>query len=143
MHLIRMKGSKESCKKQAMLLISMTLLNNYDFMPSSIIDFHLGSIIFPGGEDHGLTTPGSNKTQPPGSCILFENVFETNDGQYLESEEMQNPVPDKGKGKSKGKITRMYVQYCLAVTDHKEELTNRRLCQNKLMWDRKILFHYF
>ena len=132
MHLIRVKGSKESCKKQAILLIRRTLLNKYDFMPSSIIDFHLGSLIFPGAEDHGLPTPSSNKTRPPGSCILFENCFPRNDRQYLESEEMQNPVPDKGK--SKGKITRMYVQYCLAVTDRKEQLTNRRLCRNKLMW---------
>ena len=124
MHLTRVKGSKESCKK--------TLLNKYDFMPSSIIDFHLGSLIFPGGEDHGLPTPSSNKTQPPGSCILFGNF--TNDQQYLESEEMQNPVPDKLTFRSKGKITRMYVQYCLAVTDHKGQLTNRRLCRNKLMW---------
>ena len=113
-----------------MLLISRTLLNKYDFMPSSIINFHLGSLIFPGGEDHGL--PSSNKTQSPGSCILFEHF--TIDQQYLESEEMQNPVPDKLTFRSKGKITRMYAQYCLAVTDHKEELTNRRLCKNKLMW---------
>ena len=127
-----MKGSKESCKKQAMLLISRTLLNKYDFMPSSIINFHLGSLIFPGGEDHGLPTPSSNKTQPPGSCILFENF--TNDQQYLESEDMQNPVPDKLTFRSKGKITRMYVQYCLAVTDHKEQLTDRTLRKNKLMW---------
>ena len=127
-----MKGSKESCKKQAMLLITRTLLNKYDFMPSSIIDFHLGSLIFPGGEDHGLPTPSSNKTQPTGSCILFENF--TNDQQYLESEEMQNPVPDKLTFRSKGKITRMYVQYCLALTDHKEQLANRRLFRNKLMW---------
>ena len=141
MHLIRMKGSKESCKKQAMLLIRRTLLNKYDFMPSSIIDFHLGFLIFPGGEDHELTTPSSNKTQPPGSCILFENF--TNDQQYLESEEMQNPVPDKLTFRSKGKITRMYVQYCLAVTDHKEQLTNRRLCKNKLMWKSENPFPLF
>ena len=29
-----------------MLLISRTLLNKYDFMPSSIINFHLASVIF-------------------------------------------------------------------------------------------------
>ena len=125
-----MKGSNESCKKQGMLLISRTLLNKYDFMPSSIINFHLGSLIFPGGEDHGL--PSSNKTQSPGSCILFEHF--TIDQQYLESEEMQNPVPDKLTFRSKGKITRMYVQYCLAVTDHKEQLTDRTRCKNKRRW---------
>ena len=113
-----------------MLLISRTLLNKYDFMPSSIINFHLGSLIFPGGEDHGL--PSSNKTQSPGSCILFEHF--TIDQQYLESEEMQNPVPDKLTFRSKGKITRMYVQYCLAVTDHKEQLTDRTRCKNKRRW---------
>ena len=139
MHRIRMKGSKESCKKQGMLLISRTLLNKYDFMPFSITNFHLGSLIFPGGEDHGL--PSSNKTQPPGSCILFENF--TNDQQYLASEEMQNPVPDKLTFRSKGKITRMYVQHCLAVTDHKEQLTDRTLRKNKLMWKSETLFHYF
>ena len=115
-----------------MIGTSTTLLNKYDVMPSSIIDFHFGSLIFPGGEDHGLSTPSSNKTQPPGSCILFENF--TNDQQYLESEEIQNPVPVKLVFRSKGKITRLYVQYCLAVTDHKEQLTKRRLRKNKLMW---------
>ena len=124
-----------------MLLIRRTLLNKYDFMPSSISDFHFGSLVFPGGEDHGLPTPGSNKTQPPGSCILFENF--TNDEQYLESEEMRKPVPDKLIFRSKGKITRMYVQYCLAVTDHKEQLTNRRLCKNKLMWKSEISLPLF
>ena len=113
-----------------MIGTSTTLLNKYDVMPSSIIDFHFGSLIFPGGEDHGLPTPSSNKTQPPGSCILFENF--TNDQQYLESEEIQNPVPDKLVFRSKGKITRLYVQYSLAVTDHKEQLTKRRLRKNKL-----------
>ena len=134
-----MKGSKASCKKQAMLLRRRILLNNYDFMPSSIIDFHLGSLIFPGGEDHELPTPSSNKTQPPGSCILFK-LF---DQQYLEREEMQNPVPDKLTFRSKGKLTRMYVQYCLAVTDHKEQLTNRRLCKNKHMWKSEIFLPLF
>ena len=113
-----------------MLLISRTRLNKYDFMPSSVIDFHLGSLIFPGGEDHGLRS--SNKTQPPGSCILFENF--TNNQQYLESEEMQNPVPDKLTFRSKGKITRMYVQYCHTIMDRGEQLTDRTLRKNKLMW---------
>ena len=93
-------------------IINRILLNKYDFMPSSIIDLNLGSLIFPGAEDHGLPIPSSNKTQPPGSYMLFENFI--NDQQYLESEDMQemkvNPMPDKLILKSKGKMTRLYVQ---------------------------------
>ena len=71
-----MKELKERFKKQAMLLMSRTSFNKYDFNPSWIIDFNLASLIFPG-----------NKTQLPGSCIL--RIFFKDDQQYLESEEMQ------------------------------------------------------
>ena len=110
----------------------LTLSNKYDFKPSSIIDLNLGSFIFPVIKDHGLPTPSSNKTQPPGSCNvkIAINFFE----QYLESEEMQNPVPDKLTSRSKGKMTNLYVQYCHTVTDRREQLTDRSLCANKLMW---------
>ena len=47
---------------------------------------------------------------------------------------MQNPMPDKLTVRSKGKMTRMYVQYCRAVTDRREQLTDRMLCKSKLMW---------
>ena len=127
-----MKGLRERCKKQAALLISSTSFNKYDFKPSSIIDFNLASLIFPGGEDHGLPTPSSNKTQPPGSCIL--RIFFKGDQQYLESEEMQNPMPDKLTFNGNSKITIFYVQYCRTVTDHKEQLTDRTLRKSKLMW---------
>ena len=98
-----MNELKERCKEQAMLLISRTSFNKYDFKPSSIIDFHLASLIFPGGEDHGLPSPSSNKTQLPGSCI--SRIFIKNEQQYLKSEEMQNPMPDKLTFKGNGKIT--------------------------------------
>ena len=144
-------------------------------MPSSIIDFHLGSLIFPGGEDLGLPTPSSNKIQPPGSCILFENftsphfllrqpshdirnrygdldeIFQQltelekcrRNRLSKEIEEMQNPVPVKLNFRSKGKITRMYIQSCHTVTDHKEQLTGRTFRKNKLMWksENSLPFH--
>ena len=31
-------------------------------------------------------------------------------------------------------MTKMYVQYCRAVTDRREQLTDRTLCKSKLMW---------
>ena len=116
-----MKELKERFKKQAKLLMSRTSFNKYDFNPSSIIDFNLASLIFPG-----------NKTQLPGSCIL--RIFFKDDQQYLESEEMQNPMPDKLTFNGSGKITIFYVQYCGTVTDHKEQLTDRTLRKSKLMW---------
>ena len=120
-HLIRMKELKERFKKQAMLLMSRTSFNKYDFNPSSIIDFNLASLIFPG-----------NKTQLPGSCIL--RIFFKDDQQYLESEEMQNPMADKLSFNRNGKITIFYVQYGRTGTDHKEQLTDRTLRKSKLMW---------
>jgi len=121
-----MKELKERCEKQAMLLISRTLLNKDDFKPSSIINFDLGPLIFPGGEDHGLPTPSSNKTQPPDTCIL--NNFSKDDQQYLESEEIQNPMRDKLTYNDKGKMTFFfYLQYCRTVTNRKEQLTHRTL----------------
>ena len=113
--------------------MSRTSFNKYDFKPSWIIDFNLASLIFPGGKDHGLPTPSSNKTQLPGSFIL-RIFFSKDDQQYLESEEMQNPMPDKLSFNVNGKITIFYVQYCHTVTDHKEQLTDRTLRKGKLMW---------
>ena len=98
-----MNELKERCKEQAMLLISRTSFNKYDFKPSSIIDFHLASLIFPGGEDHGLPSPSSNKTHLQGLCI--SRIVIKDEQQYLESEEEQNPVPDKLTFKGNGKIT--------------------------------------
>lgn len=95
-----MKRLKERCKNQAVLL---TLLNKYDFKPSSIIDFNLGSFIFPDIKDHGLPTPTSKKTPSPGTCRPRNT---SKDGQeYLESEEMQNPMRDKLTFNGKGKMT--------------------------------------
>ena len=88
-----MKELKERCEKQAMLPISRTLLNKDDFKPSSLIDFNLDPLIFPGGDDHWRPTQSSNESQPPDTCIL-RNFFK-GDQQYLESEEMQNPMQDK------------------------------------------------
>ena len=110
----------------------LALSKKYDFKPSSIIDLNLGSFIFPDIKDHGLPTLSSNKTQPPGSCNV---KVQTNDFQhYPEGEEMQNPVPDKLTFRSKGKMTNLYVQYWHTVTDCREQLTDRSLCEDKFMW---------
>ena len=111
-----MKELKERCEKQAMLLISRTLLNKYDFEPSSIIDINLGSLIFPGCEHHGLPSPSSNKTDPPGKLNANPSRKEASKGkrvhceqaiydkrQNVESEEKLNPMPDKLTFKRKGK----------------------------------------
>ena len=66
----------------------------------------------------------SNHTQPPGCCNVHQH--------FMESEEMRNPMPDKLTLRSKGKITRFYIQYCHTVIDRKEPLTDRTLHQNKL-----------
>ena len=93
--------------------------NKYDFEPSSIIDLNLGSFILPDIKDNV-------------SCNV---KVQTNDfQQYLESEEMQNPVPDKLTFRSEGKMTNLYVQYFHTVTDRREQLTDRTLCKSKLMW---------
>lgn len=47
---------------------------------------------------------------------------------------MQNPMPEKLTFGSKGKMTRMCVQYCCAFTDYTEQLTDLTLRKNKLMW---------
>ena len=100
----------------------LTLSNKYDFKPSSIIDFNLGSFIFPDIKDHGLPTP------------YIAKRYNLNLERCLESEEMQNPVPDKLTFRSKGKMTNLYVQYCHTITDRREQLTDGSLCENKLMW---------
>ena len=66
----------------------------------------------------------SNDTQPAGCCNVHQ--------QFMESEEMRNPMPDKWTLRSKGKITRLYIQYCYTVVDRKEQLTDRTLHKNKL-----------
>ena len=65
-----------------------------------------------------------NDTQPAGCCNVHQ--------QSMESEEMRNPMPDKLTLRSKGKITRLYIQYCHTVIDRKEQLTDRTLHKNKL-----------
>lgn len=90
-----MKELKERCEKQAMLLISRTLLNKDDFKPSSIIDFNFGPLIFLGGEDRGLTTPNT----------FIRTDLIDDDQQYLESEEIQNTMRDKLTYNDKGKMT--------------------------------------
>ena len=65
----------------------------------------------------------SNDTQPP-DCNVHQ--------QFMETEEMRNPVPDKLTLRSKGKITRLYIQYRHTVMDRKEQLTDRTLHTNKL-----------
>ena len=47
---------------------------------------------------------------------------------------MQNLMPDKEQLQGDRKMTKMYVQYCRAVTDRREQLTDRTLCKSKLMW---------
>ena len=66
----------------------------------------------------------SKDTQPPGCCNVHQH--------FMETEEMRNPVPDKLTLTSKGKITRLYNQYCHTVIDRKEQLTDRTLHKNKL-----------
>ena len=51
---------------------------------------------------------------------------------FMETEEMRNPVPDKLFLRSKGKITRLYIRYCHTVMDRKEQLTDRTIHKNKL-----------
>ena len=65
----------------------------------------------------------SNYTQPP-DCNVHQ--------QFMETEEMRNPVPDKLTLRSKGKITRLYIQYRHTVIDRREQLTDRTLHKNKL-----------
>ena len=66
----------------------------------------------------------SNDTLPLG-CYKVPQHF-------MESEEMRNPMPDKLTLRSKGKITRLYIQYCHTLIDRKEQLTDRTLHKNKL-----------
>ena len=66
----------------------------------------------------------SNDAQPLGCYKVLQH--------FMESEEMRNPMPDKLTLRSKGKITRLYIQYCHTLIDRKEQLTDRTLHKNKL-----------
>ena len=66
----------------------------------------------------------SNDTEPRGCCNVHQ--------QFMETEEMRNPMPDKLTLRSKGKMTRLYIQYCYTLIDRKEQLTGRTLHKKKL-----------
>ena len=96
-----MKRLKERCKNQAVLL---TLLDKYDFKPSSIMDFNLGSSIFPDIKDHERpSTPTLNKTKSLRSK------------QFCQSEEMQNPMPDQLCSNGKNKMTFFFISNTAAL----------------------------
>jgi len=86
-----MKRLKERCENQAVL---PPLLNKYDFKPSSIMDFNLGSFIFLDIKDHWLPSTPTFKTKPSVTCK-----------QFFQSEEMQNPMRDKLTSNGRGKMS--------------------------------------